>query len=57
MIAAEAKRARRTTWCSGPTVNLVRDPRGGRTFESYGEDPRLLSDFGVAWIRALQGAG
>ena len=41
----------------GPTVNLVRDPRGGRTFESYGEDPRVLSDFGVAWIRALQGAG
>ena len=56
MIAAEAKRAA-TTWCSGPTVNLVRDPRGGRTFESYGEDPRVLSDFAVAWIRALQGAG
>ena len=36
---------------------MVRDPRGGRTFESYGEDPRLLSDMSVAWIRALQRAG
>ena len=56
MIAAEAKR-RGHDLVLGPTVNLVRDPRGGRTFESYGEDPRVLSDFGVAWIRALQGAG
>ncbi len=56
VIAAEAKR-RGHDLVLGPTVNLVRDPRGGRTFESYGEDPRVLSDFGVAWIRALQGAG
>jgi beta-glucosidase len=56
VIAAEAKR-RGHDVVLGPTVNLVRDPRGGRTFESYGEDPRLLSDLGVAWIRALQRAG
>ena len=56
VIAGEANR-RGDDVVLGPTVNLVRDPRGGRNFESYGEDPRLLSDFGVAWIRALQGAG
>ena len=56
VIAAEARR-RGHDVVLGPTVNLVRDPRGGRTFESYGEDPRLLSDMGVAWIRALQRAG
>ena len=56
VIAAEARK-RGHDVVLGPTVNLVRDPRGGRTFESYGEDPRLLSDMGVAWIRALQGAG
>ena len=56
VIAAEAKR-RGHDLVLGPTVNLVRDPRGGRTFESYGEDPRLMSDLGVAWIRAMQGAG
>ena len=56
VIAAEAKR-RGHDLVLGPTVNLVRDPRGGRTFESYGEDPRVLSDFAVAWIRTLQGAG
>ncbi len=41
----------------GPMVNLVRDPRAGRNFESYGEDPRLLSDLGVAFIRGLQRRG
>jgi beta-glucosidase len=56
VIAAEARR-RGHDVVLGPTVNLVRDPRGGRTFESYGEDPRLLSDMAVAWIRALQRAG
>ena len=25
----------------GPTTNLVRDPRWGRTYETYGEDPYL----------------
>src|SRR5690349_750293 len=25
----------------GPDVNIDRDPRGGRTFEAYGEDPYL----------------
>src|ERR1019366_6885665 len=25
----------------GPTVNIVRDPRWGRAFEAYGEDPYL----------------
>jgi beta-glucosidase len=56
VVAAEA-RARGHDLVLGPTVNLVRDPRGGRSFESYGEDPRLLSDMGVAWIRGLQSRG
>ncbi|WP_067808068.1 glycoside hydrolase family 3 C-terminal domain-containing protein [Actinomadura formosensis] len=41
----------------GPAVDIVRTPKGGRTFESYGEDPLLASRMGVAWIRTVQKAG
>lgn len=41
----------------GPTVNIMRTPLGGRTFEAYGEDPYLVSRTGVSWIRALQQQG
>ncbi len=39
-----------------PVLDVVRDPRWGRTEESFGEDPLLVSRFGVAYIRGLQGA-
>jgi beta-glucosidase len=38
-----------------PNLNLVRDPRWGRNQETYGEDPFLISQFGVAFIRGVQG--
>ncbi len=38
-----------------PTVNLGRDPRAGRTEETYGEDPLLSSAFAIAYIRGVQG--
>jgi beta-glucosidase len=38
-----------------PNLNLVRDPRWGRGQETYGEDPFLTGQFGVAFIRGLQG--
>jgi beta-glucosidase len=41
----------------GPTVNIVRDPRWGRAFESYGEDPYLAGQVGAADIRGVQGTG
>jgi beta-glucosidase len=41
----------------GPTVNIMRTPLGGRTFEGYGEDPYLDSQMAVAWIKGAQGAG
>jgi beta-glucosidase len=40
-----------------PTVNIMRTPLGGRTFESYGEDPFLQSRMGVEWIRGSQSEG
>ena len=40
-----------------PTVNIMRTPLGGRTFEGYGEDPFLVSSTGVEWIRSAQDQG
>ena len=42
-----------TFW--SPTINMARDPRWGRTAETYGEDPYLTSRLAVAFIRGLQG--
>jgi beta-glucosidase len=41
----------------GPTVNIVRDPRFGRAFETLGEDPYLTSQIGAGHIRGVQSAG
>ncbi|MCX5214705.1 glycoside hydrolase family 3 C-terminal domain-containing protein [Kitasatospora sp. NBC_00240] len=41
----------------GPTVNIVRDPRWGRAFESFGEDPYLAGRIGVADIQGIQSQG
>src|SRR4051812_7671147 len=38
----------------GPDINIMRDPRGGRTFEAYGEDPFLAGRMAVGWIHGLQ---
>lgn len=38
-----------------PNINIFRDPRWGRGQETYGEDPRLTADLGVALITGLQG--
>jgi beta-glucosidase len=38
-----------------PVLDVGRDPRWGRIEETFGEDPTLVSHFGVAYIRGLQG--
>ncbi len=38
-----------------PVLGLARDPRWGRTEETYGEDPYLVSRMAVAAVRGLQG--
>jgi len=48
-------RARGAHQCLAPVVDLARDPRWGRTEETYGEDPYLTSRIGVAAVRGLQG--
>jgi beta-glucosidase len=41
--------------CWAPEVDLVRDPRWGRTMETYGEDPHLVGQCAIAFIRGIQG--
>lgn len=38
-----------------PVLDIPRDPRWGRTEETFGEDPYLVSRIGAAYIRGLQG--
>ena len=38
-----------------PVLDVSRDLRWGRTEETFGEDPMLVSHFGVAYVRGLQG--
>jgi beta-glucosidase len=37
-----------------PILDLARDPRWGRTTETYGEDPFLVSTLGVEQVRGIQ---
>lgn len=49
------------TWDRGglilraPNADLARDPRWGRTEESFGEDPFLTGAMAAAYVRGLQG--
>ena len=42
-----------TMWT--PNINIFRDPRWGRGQETYGEDPYLTGQMGMAVVRGLQG--
>lgn len=42
-----------TFW--SPNINIFRDPRWGRGHETYGEDPYLTAQIGLAFVRGLQG--
>ena len=50
-------RARGSQQVLGPNLDVAREPRWGRTEETYGEDPYLVSRMAVAIVRALQGPG
>ena len=56
-VVALETRARGGHQILGPNMDLARDPRWGRTDETYGEDPYLASRMLVAAVRALQGPG
>lgn len=40
-----------------PTLNLHRSPLGGRHFECFSEDPRLIGAVAASYVRGLQAGG
>lgn len=54
-VVAKEMRARGAHYVLSPVLDVARDPRWGRTEETYGEDPYLVSRLGVAAVRGFQG--
>lgn len=54
---AEEIRARGGGQVLAPVIDVVRDPRWGRTEETMGEDPFLISKLGIAEVKGFQGSG
>ncbi|GGK10789.1 beta-glucosidase [Yeosuana aromativorans] len=51
---AQEMRANGMHWTFAPNIDVLRDPRWGRTGETFGEDPYLVGNMGVAAITGLQ---
>lgn len=49
--------AQGANYYAGICINLVRNPRWGRTQETYGEDPFLLGEYGAALTKSVQEEG
>jgi beta-glucosidase len=57
-VAEATAREMRATgfhWSFSPNVDVVRDPRWGRTGETFGEDPYLVGELGAAMVVGYQG--
>lgn len=56
-ITGREARALGYTNIYSPILDLSRDPRWGRTVETYSEDPFLVAELGKAQVRGLQAEG
>ncbi len=54
-VVAQEVRARGAQQVLAPVVDIARDPRWGRFEETYGEDPYLVTQMGLAAVRGFQG--
>ena len=54
-MTAEEARVRGTHQALTPVVDVARDPRWGRVEETFGEDPYLVAQLGMAAVRGFQG--
>ena len=54
-IVAHEMRSRGTHHALTPVIDVCRDPRWGRTEETYGEDPYLNGMLSIAAVKGLQG--
>ena len=56
-VTAREVRAAGVDWTFAPTLAVARDPRWGRTYESYSEDPGIVAGYAGRIVRGLQGGG
>jgi beta-glucosidase len=54
-VTAEEVAGTGIRWAFAPCVAVVQDERWGRTYESYGQDPQLVSELGAAAVKGFQG--
>lgn len=54
-IAAKEATSVGINWNFAPMVDVARDPRWGRMAESFGEDPFLVTEMGMAMLQGFQG--
>ena len=53
-VIAIEMRANNVNYAATPCINLLRHPGWGRAQETYGEDPWLLGEFGVAAVKGIE---
>ncbi|MEM7484483.1 MAG: glycoside hydrolase family 3 C-terminal domain-containing protein [Bacteroidota bacterium] len=53
-VISSEMRANKVNYGATPCINLLRHPGWGRAQETYGEDPWLLGEFGVAAVKGLE---
>lgn len=56
LLAAESK-LKSASVLLGPTCNIQRNPLGGRSFESFSEDPYLSGMISAAYVNGVQSGG
>ncbi len=56
-VVAKETRFRGSNYVYTPVLDLARDGRWGRVEETFGEDPYLVTEMGLAAIKGLQGDG
>ena len=56
-VLGEEEWGKGTNVALGPTIDVVRVPEWGRTFETYGEDPYLNGQMAAAEIQGIQSQG
>jgi beta-glucosidase len=54
-VTAKEVKATGLDWVFAPTLAVARDDRWGRAYESYSEDPYLVSQLGEGILQGLQG--
>ena len=57
VVLGRESRQKRARVLLAPTINLVRSPLYGRSFECYSEDPWLSGSLAAAFVRGVQSQG